>query len=326
MTRLVAFRSALESLRARLLPRASGALRASAYLAVVSLGCCFFAVRAARGAVGEVSLALGQQLNEVSDLLGSTKGVELNGQPFRIATAVAPAPASSVLDRFAEACRKHPSELGRVAKTHGLPLFEAVRGGSGREPLVRLDGQGDGVLGCIVDSASPGPRASLPETISAFLRSRDAGVFGDFLVVYAKDQGEGKSHVVAVWTRGSFKVLDLFPEHGDAPGSDSVLAGRPRDARRILSGAASGEPHGVRVYESSKAAAELLAGFEADMRVRGWTLLSRQAGGAGSRALLHGSGILAILSASSAGGKSSLALMEMGNGEPTHEKGGVAPP
>lgn len=315
MTAILAFKRALSGTRT-LIPRLLPALRVSAYLALVSLGCSLFAVRAARAAFGEVSLALGQQLHEVSDLLGAGKLVELNGQPFRISTAVAPELANVVLDRFAEACRNHPSELARMSSSASGPnRLEAARDASGHEPLVRLDGQGDGVLGCLVDSAQSGVRSSLPDAVRSFLSTRDAGVFGDFLVVYAKNQGKGKSHVVAVWTRGSFKVLDLFPESGDAPGSDSVLAGRPRDARRILSGAASGEPYGVRIYESSKAPAELLASFEGDMQKRGWSQLSRPAAAAGSRALTHSSGVLAILSTSTSGGKSALALMEMGNGE-----------
>jgi hypothetical protein len=315
MTPTLTFQRFLLGLRA-LLPRLLPALRVSAYLALVSLCCSVFAVRAARAAFGEVSLALGQQLHEVSDLLGTSKLVELNGQPFRISTTVAPELASVVLDRFAEACRNHPSELARMSSgAAGSTRLAAARDASGHEPLVRLDGKGDGVLGCLVDSAQSGVRSSLPEAMRSFLSSRDAGVFGDFLVVYAKDQGKGKSHVVAVWTRGSFKVLDLFPERGDAPGSDSVLAGRPRDARRILSGAASGEPYGVRIYESSKAPAELLASFESDMLTRGWSQLSRADARTSSRTLMHDSGVLAILSTSMSGGKSALALMEMGNGE-----------
>jgi hypothetical protein len=123
-----------------LLGKALGALKASAYLALVSLVLLAASTRAARGALGEVSLTLARQLSEVSDLVGSTKVVELNGQPFRVSTTVARLSASQVLDRFSSACTQHPGQLARVAAQHGLADLQDARGRSGWGPLVRLDG------------------------------------------------------------------------------------------------------------------------------------------------------------------------------------------
>lgn len=306
--------STLSELRRALLPRVLGALKATTYLTLLSLILLAVSARAAQGALAEVSLTLARQLNEVPDLIGSTKLVELNGQPFRVSTAVAPLGAQAVLDRFAEACRNHPGELARVAAEHGLGDVAGAPAGSGREPLVRLDADEDGVLGCLLESSSA-IKGSLPETIREFVRTRDASVFGDFLVVYAKNQQNGESHIVAVWTRGPLKILDLFPAQGDAPGSDSALAGRPRDARRLLSGSAENEPYGLRIYESQQAPDALLSGFARDMAGRGWSELSAPTG-TGSRVLQHSSGVLGLLVAGAHASKSTLVLLEAGNGDP----------
>lgn len=298
-----------------LISRLVGGLKAGAYLSLLSLAISFATTRVAQGALGEATLTLARQLNEVPDLIGSTKSVELNGQVFRVSTAVAPQSAKVVLDRFAEACRRHPGELARVAMAHGLGQLENVGSGSGREPLVRVDGPGDGVLGCLLESPSS-VKGSLRDTIQEFVRTSDAGVFGDFLVVYAKDQTNGKTHVVASWTRGPLKLLELFPAHGDAPGSDSSLLGRPRGSRRILSGSASGEPYAIRVYETAEAPAQLLHSFERDLQARGWAPLPAQPTTQAARALIHPSGILTMLSASTDAGKTSIVILEMGNGDP----------
>lgn len=297
-----------------LISRLIGGLKAGAYLSLLSLALSFATTRVAQGALGEATLTLARQLNEVPDLIGSTKGVELNGQVFHVSTAVAPQSAKVVLDRFAQACRRHPGELARVAMAHGLGQLENGTG-SGREPLVRVDGPDDGVLGCLLESPSS-VKGSLRDTIQEFVRTSDAGVFGDFLVVYAKDQTNGKSHVVASWTRGPLKLLDLFPAHGDAPGSDSALVGRPRGARRILSGSASGEPYAIRIYETAEPPAQLLHSFERDLQTRGWAALPAQPTTQAARALIHPSGILAMLSASTNAGKTSIVILEMGNGDP----------
>lgn len=317
---VAALRRAVSSLRAALFPRCLGALKALTYLALVSLCSLVFGARAARGAMGEVSLSLARQLHEVSDLLGSTKSLNLNGQSFAISTTVAPASAEVVLDRFAEACRSHPSELAQIAGARELGRLATKSGASGYEPLVRSDSANDGVLGCLIESANGAPRAPLREAFGEFLRTRDASVFGDFLVIYARNVGNGKSHVAAVWTRGPFKVLDLFPERGDAPGSDSTLLGRPRESRRILSAASGEEPYGVRVYETKQAPRDALIAFEKDLSSRGWARLAEAADAGSSLALRHSSGLLAIVSASASSGKTALCLMEMGTGETTTQK------
>jgi len=293
--------------------RLLGGIKAAAYVAALSLATLAVSARAARGALGEVSLSLARQLNEVPDLIGSTKLIELNGQPFRVSTAVVPLSADKVLDRFSEACGNHPGELARLAASYGLEQSKVPSPAKGRAPLVRQDGDGDGVLGCLLESSSA-VKGSMSDVVREFGRSRDASVFGDFLVVYAKDQSGGKSHVVAVWTRGPFKVLDLFPAKGDAPGSDSALIGRPNGSRRLLSGSAEDAPYGIHIYESSEAPASLLEGFSRDIQGRGWHELPAQALGQ-SRAFQHSSGILALLTAGSNAGKTTIAVLEMGNGD-----------
>jgi hypothetical protein len=313
-------------------PRLLGALKVSVYLTFVSLCSLALSARAARGAVGEVALSVGRQLNEVSEFMASTKHVDLNGQPFGISTTVARMPVEALLERFAQACRAHPSELARVAASQGLKAFPDPGGKSKPEPssrskgepLVHVKGENEGVLTCILDSGD-GQKLPLAESISEFMRTRDASVFGDYLAVYARNQGKGKTHVIAVWTRGPFKILDLFPAEGDAPGSDSQLLGRPRNARRILSGSSGDQPYGVRVYESLESPERLAASFESDLSSRGWKRIADPGGPNRTVALQHTSGVLALIAVSAVGGKTALTLMEMGNSLPPRRSAEESP-
>jgi hypothetical protein len=284
---------------------------------LVSLGVLLgYGMHSARGAIGERSLALGRELDGMRDLLGNTKAVTLNGQRMMVSTAVVPLGVRAALDRFEGLCRRGPNGLAQA-----VDQLPEARSAGAEIPLVRRlgilrnDNASDGIVACIVHR---GDRArELSELVADLTRSLDIGLLGDFFFVYARDassSGKQQSHLVTSWTHGSFQPSAMFPASGDAPGSDSAIAARPTNARRVLSGVAVGASYALRVYESSVPPDAALAQFDASMTLRGWTRMQQARLPEASHVYTHASGItvLATAAASKIKAGTVFSLVEMG--------------
>lgn len=291
-----------------------------ASLRVVAYGMVVFAVfglvtaRAAAGAVGEASLALGRQLDGLRDVLGNTKTLELNGQPMFVSTSVVPGAVKDVLDRFQGACDARPGELAIAsdALSRGAP----AKGAPGHFPSLRVlrrEDEKDGVLACFVRRTES--QRPVGELLRELKRTQDFGLLGDGFFVYARSTGSGATHVITTSTFGSFKALSMFPPEGDVPGSDSSLAARPPHARRVLSALAAGAPYGVRAYESEDAPDVVLAAFDAEMAKRGWAAVPAKIAGDGRRAhaFMHPSGVSALVCVGVSRGRTLVSLVETGD-------------
>src|SRR5205823_9086592 len=106
--------------------------------------------------------------------------------------------------------------------------------------------------------------------VADFARSGNVGDIGSVRYVAVESLPTGGAHVVALWTEGSFPLQAMFPEQGDAPGTDLANAVRPDGSRRVFSAYAEGAPYGIRVYETSKNGAAVLAQYDAAMPALGW--------------------------------------------------------
>ncbi|HMA93421.1 MAG TPA: hypothetical protein VKP30_12090 [Polyangiaceae bacterium] len=291
---------------------------------VVFAGCLAAVVstRVARGAMSEATLSLGRQLEGIRDLLGSTKVATVNGQRVYVSTAVVPLDVKTVLDRFERECASNPNALlqaihhERTAErlSHAAPASAAPPGLELRAKLgiMREDDEHDGVVACLAQRRDT--RRSLPELAYELGRTLDVGLLGDFFYTYAVKTKEGESHVITTWTLGSFKPLEMFPSSGDAPGADSPMTPRPRDTRRVFSGIASDAPYAIRVYESKRDLATVLASFDQDMKARHWTRVEEVASETKTRAYIHASGIQVIATANSSNERTLVSLVEMGAG------------
>ena len=290
----------LRKLGARALARGvahgAGLARVSAY-ALLMLGVLLgLGMHSARGAIGERSLALGRKLDEMRVMLGNTKAVTLNGQRMMLSTAVVPVGVRSALDQFESLCRGGPHQLALAveqlpgARRAGTEIPLARRLG-----ILRHDDDRDGIVACIVNR---GERPlELSELIPALSRTLDIGLLGDFFFVYARaadNAGKAQTHLITSWTHGSFQPAQMFPATGDAPGSDSLLAARPADARRVLSGVAVDAPYALRVYESSTEPSAALARFDADMAQHGWLRMAQAHIPEWTHTYIHTSGLTAL--------------------------------
>ncbi|HET7540895.1 MAG TPA: hypothetical protein VFK05_13525 [Polyangiaceae bacterium] len=281
--------------------RCAGLIRVSLY-SVLMLGLVLgYGVHSARGAIGERSLALGRELEGMRDLLGNTKAVTLNGQRMMLSTAVVPLGVSAALDRFEALCQRGPNALA-----HAVDQIPEARSAGARIPIsrrlgvLRNDNPRDGIVACIVHR---GDRVlELSELMERLTQTLDIGLLGDFFFVYARDAsvgGKRQSHLITSWTHGSFQPSLMFPASGDAPGSDSLLAARPGDARRVLSGVAVDAPYALRVYETDAPPGPALARFDTSMADRGWLRLQPAKLADTTHVYTHRSGVTALAIAAS---------------------------
>jgi hypothetical protein len=119
-------------------------------------------------------------------------------------------------------------------------------------------------------------KAEIFGRIGEFAHTGDLGRIGlvRHLTVRKTEYG---SHVAAMWTEGSLDVSKMFPDHGDAPGSDVEAAIRPPSSRRLFTAYAEGAPYALRVYESNAAPESVFTAYAAEMPRLGWKASERVA-------------------------------------------------
>lgn len=284
-----------------------GVLRVSVYGVVVFTALAWWAGGSARGAADEASLRFGRQLDQLRDVLGTTKTLDLNGERLHVSTAMVELDVGAALDRFEQLCAEHPSALLQSLDAAVAP---SARRGTG---VIRSAPGDDGVVLCFVQRGEPRSPVAMAE---AFLETRDLSAIGDLVYVYAKKTTSGRTHLITVWTRGSFKILDLFPAQGDSPGTDSLLAVRPPHSRRLLSGTTPDAPYGLRVYESERAPEALLEPVHEAMQQRGWKPLDPSPEAPLARGYLHDSGVQALVVAAARQGRTVISVVELGQPRP----------
>jgi hypothetical protein len=291
--------------------------RVSAYLTCICLLGAALSARAAWGAIGDGSLAVGRQMDALRDVLGSTKTLAFNGQPMNVSTAVVHAEIGTVLDRFQAECGQNLGGLSRLLgefdDPHAVAINRVLRGGRAPFGVLRVDDVNDGMVLCLLDYRYK--EVSAVTLLEEFSKTRDLSLFGDMMYVFAKKIDDERTHVITTWTSGPFRALDLFPATGDAPGSDSDLIARPVASRRILSGIAADAPYGVRIYESDEPVETLFASFDQEMAARGWEKAAAPAIQAGGRVFFHPSGAIAEAFATKSTRKTIFSTVEMGRAD-----------
>jgi hypothetical protein len=111
----------------------------------------------------------------------------------------------------------------------------------------------------------------LVDRIVAFTESGDLAEIGDARYIIARrDEASGQTHVLAMWTEGKFNIPEMFSDSGDAPGSDSAVAPRPPDARRVLSAEMAQRSYAIRMYDTKRSNEEVLSYYEQQLEPRGF--------------------------------------------------------
>ena len=213
-------------------------MRVGTYVAVLFVVLAGVAANSAMGSVTEQALITGRQLSKLEDFTSSSSRLVLNGERMNIASATTTADVSAVLDRVEGVCK----EDGTVARdfreidslmTDAKALAAAKKFRMG---VLREERDGEGIVACAVRNPKNGDQ-NFVKGLMKFADSFDLADVGLLRYVYARRTDSGRTHVITVWTDGSFKFDSMLaPADGkDAPGSDPRNAPRPKD-RTLLDG------------------------------------------------------------------------------------------
>jgi hypothetical protein len=259
-------------LRAVITPKTRGFLRAATYIGVVCAVGAGLSARSAWGQVSEQALVTGRELSKLEDLSGPPEHLMLNGQKLNISSALSDLSMTQVLDRFQGVCNTDGTLQRDFREIKGLlddkALLEAAK--HGHFGVIRQENKDDGVIACAVKNPRNGKQSTW-QGIAKFAKSGDLADIGLLRYAYVRRTESGRTHVLAVWTDGSFKLSALVPpKNGDSPGSDIEGVPRPEQSVRYLTAAAEGRPHSVRIYESKAVAGDVLNSYDAQMPKRGW--------------------------------------------------------
>jgi hypothetical protein len=304
-------------------------LRVVAYASAVSAIAMFFAARSVYASLEQRTLSAGASLEHLQDFIARPTRVVLNGQQMIVSSVTSPLPVSEVLDRFAADCDTKSDGLAKTIaalpdETRNKLPPPVVKHFGVLRAMVSDD---EGSSACLAQSGAGGIGAFLGHA-KTLLATGDASGFGRLQYVFARKSKKG-SHVVLVWSTGPFRPLEMFPDEGDAPGSDGPDGVRPPAAVRLLSASTDDAPYSVGVYDSAKSGDEVLAHYDDAMRAHDWVAAPIYAGAGDSSATAGPSraytkrGAAAALYTGDQGPRTVVVLVEMGTrGDATAAVGG----
>lgn len=266
-------------------PRWAGVARVAAYLALVNFGISYLLMRSAYAGAEKAIQRLGSQLTKElgSRLVGEPQAVSVNGQLLFFAAKESELSVKAALDAFDAHCEAHSGGLREeFAKLPGfeqrkLALPEGMRD-PGRIGIIRSDAgrasdaETEAHLVCIAQPKNGGGVRGLLTRVNEFMATGDAARIGDMRYVAARKMANGNTQVIAIWTEGKFNIEAMFPDAGDAPGTDAPDFPRPPSSVRSFSAVVPDHPYAVRFYDSSESRAQVLSFYDQSLTVAGWAL------------------------------------------------------
>jgi hypothetical protein len=253
-----------------LFSRASGVARVTAYLGVLCALAATVTVHTAKAELGENQISLGRDLLPMADLLKGQQTILVNGERAHVATATTDDSLETVLDRFSDSCTTNASPLSEGWKAVPEKNRDEARLAVLAAATTKQISQDEGTVACIAKGKNS--KASFLDAARDFAKTRDFGSIGQLRYVYARRGADGTTFVMTAWTDDSFSLRAFSPENGaDAPGDDSAIAPRPKNAQRVLSAGIAGAPFAVHAYRSSDAPESVLSFYETEMQKSGWS-------------------------------------------------------
>jgi hypothetical protein len=198
------------------------------------------------------------------------------------------------------------------------PLVRTLLEDPGRLSILRGENAEEGQIACLAQPAGARGLSALLERAQEFVASGDLSRVGDVRYVAARKLASGKTHVIAVWSEGELRIGSLFPEAGDAAGTDMADVPRPPDSTRPLCAMAPGRSFGLRLYDSSRPQHEVVAFYERELPSRGWEPLRMQPearalpDGTAVRVFSRAGHVVALGVDESSAGKTGISLIDMG--------------
>lgn len=265
--------------RRRWLRRAIQAGLAAGFVALLAAGGSY---QAARAQVSDELVGFGEHLMAYAHARrqDAPRDVFLNGQSFRLSSGTTARTADEVLDHFEARCGEIDGSLPDVFEALELPASQVSPA-----PTLRVGDGMRGYVACLEMGPQEVTLGDFFQRVGAYRNSGDLSELGDFRYVFADEMGEGderSTHFVTVWTVGSLNLGAMFPEEGDAPGTDAADVDRPPTSRRVLSGYERGQSQRLTVYETRRDEYQLEQFYRGMLEQRGWELLELDPGQASS--------------------------------------------
>jgi len=269
-------------------------LRLGAFLMFVQFLVSALLVRHVSAQIQGLMLSVGSQMMRVAELspAAQPRTVRLNGAQVRLRVQTAPnQKLKDVLDVFHQRCRERNGrfyeQLSAQELQRKLPPPPRIASLDG---VLRTEGGSAGAIACLDLGESKETPASILARAERFLETGDAHEFGELRYVRAEQVGDDV-FAVMLWTDGPFKVSEMFPAEGDAPGLDFQDLPRPPGSRRLLSAWEEGEAPALDMYTvKGKNAASLEAYYRSELGKLGWQLTTSEAGTAAH----HARGMMAM--------------------------------
>jgi hypothetical protein len=151
---------------------------------------------------------------------------------------------------------------------------------------------GEGVILCLAKNGA----ASAVDALRAFGETMDLGALGKLRYVYARPDGAGRTHVLTVWTEGSFRVGRLLSEAEGRVPEDTHLVPRPPASRFLFDARIRETQYGVRVYRTDVAVADVAAFYDEAMARRGWDIVKPPVPGGETRGYSN-EGVVVVMGA-----------------------------
>lgn len=250
-------------------------LRVSAYFAVVGVifGC--FGARLLWAKAQNDGL-------KVSDTLAATMGrvdspyydVTINGEVMHVAITWTDKPRGVLLDGFEKMCTQHTGGLAEEMAAFPEQVKRAL-GPIATTPLglgvLKANMGPVGFAACLVRESGRGFKG-LASGIEEFGKTGDLAELGElrYLTVRESEQ-KGKSLVIVAWTTGAFRLGRMFPDEGDAPGSDPPNVKRIDGSKRLLTAGVQKAPFQMNVYDVPSLTPEQALYFYRDaLPAAGW--------------------------------------------------------
>lgn len=258
------------------LRRVLGITRVVAYGVVVAAGLGAFAARSAVADVSEGSLRVGRELDKLSDLLGKTNELTLNGEKVYFSQASTTDNVGTVLDRFQGHCDEDPGMAGLDWQDLATSKLAPSNAKQKHLGVMRNEADADGVVLCFRRPEGTAGTKTFVTALTEFNSTKDLASIGDLRYVHASKAPNGQTSVQVIWTHGSFKIGNLFPptDGKDTPGSDSAVLPRPDHSQRILTATAEHTPYVARIYVTADDGDKALAAYDAKMVASEWAIVN----------------------------------------------------
>ncbi len=251
-----------------------GSARVMAYGCAVAAGLGFFTLHNAAADFREQGLKIGQNLEELTDLMGETTEVRINQQSIYMSTAQSDESVKVVLDRFQANCDSHPGAMKDLLDD--VVAKKALAGKDVSGLTTHREDSPNQESGTVLCMSGDAGKVGWKDAFRAFQQSGDLSEIGNLRYVYAQKTKSGQTSIRTVWTDGHFNFYAVMPQdtNVDAPGSDAASVPRPDNSRRMFTAEAANNQYAARYYQSSDAPADALSAYDGKMKKLGWEMIT----------------------------------------------------